>query len=710
MRPENANGSWGRVLRVDLTTGELDDLAIEESAYRDFLGGSGLAAHLFFKLKGYKADPLSADNPLILMNGPLSGTSLPGCSRLEVCARSPLTGIWGESSMGGTASAALKRTGYDGIVFLGASDEPVYLFLTDRRAELIKASHVWGKDAFETELLLKREHGDAKVEVMCIGQAGENLVRYASVVNDQGSLAGRSGMGAVMGSKKLKAVVVGGKSKCPVADPDAYKTVRNLGLTNLKKSIFAEGLTLFGTAGGVELSAAIGDVPVKNWRQAQWSEGAERLSGVTLAETILKKNRSCYACPVACKRVVEIADEGYGMAEGPGPEYEGLNALGMMLKIDNLSVVVKANALCNAYGMDCISTGGTIAYATEAFEKGLITERKTGGITLGWNRPDVLIELVRLIAMREGFGDQLADGCRVMAERYGGSEFAIEVKGMECPMHDPRALWSMALGYATSIRGACHNRDTNLGLEMGMDDLSEIGCARTKPHSADGKAVMTVHSQDIASVLDSAVMCIFAWKGMGSTIAIVRDMINSVTGYGLSDADLLETGKRIWCLKRAIGNLCGATREDDRVPSRIVRPHEEGEGSDLLRALNPLIRVNAIIADRLKNERLLKLYRDLNSKVLIPRSNKTIRIVGKLIAPFGSRRGARGADPEESKRSNVDFDAMLEEYYRARRIDSRGFPEQRLLDELGLDEVSRALDAASASGRHQSGGRLIARK
>ena len=684
-------GNWGRILKVDLTSRVYDDWAIDESAYRKFLGGSGLAAHIFVELDGHLAEPLSPDNPLIIMNGPLSGTSLPGCSRLEVCARSPLTGIWGESSMGGQGSPALKRTGYDGIVFVGASQDPVYLFLYDGIVELKDASQLWTMDAFKTEQALKQEYKSQKAEVMCIGPAGENLVRYASVVNDRGSLAGRGGMGAVMGSKKLKAIVVGGKSKYAVAASAAYKAVRKLGLEEMKKSIFVDGLSLFGTAGGVELSAAIGDVPVKNWRQAQWSEGAESLSGIKLAETILKKGRSCYACPVACKRIVEIPDDRFGMEEGPGPEYEGLNALGMMLKIDNLNAVVKANALCDAYGMDCISTGGTIAYATEAFERGLITERETGGIILGWNRPDVLIELIRKIASREGFGDELAEGCRAMAERYGGSEFAIQVKGMECPMHDPRALWSMALGYATSIRGGCHNRDTNLGLEMGMDDLSEIGVERTKPHSAEGKAVMTVHSQDIASVMDSAVMCIFAWKGMGSTIAIVRDMINAVTGYGLNNEDLLEIGERIWYLKRAIGNLCGATKADDRVPARIVTPHEEGEGSDLLRALNPLIRVNAIVADRLKNEKLLKLYRDLNSKVLIPRSNKTIKIVGKLIAPFDRRARASKADSEDRRRSNVEFDFMLEEYYLARRINERGYPERGLLDDLGLADVSELL-------------------
>ncbi len=702
MSPEPANGSWGRMLRADLTAGKLESVSIGESSYRRFLGGSGLAAHLFFQMKGYEPAALSPDSPLFVMNGPLSGTSLPGCSRLEICGRSPLTGIWCESSMGGNISAALKRTGYDGIVFTGASDTPVFLYLTDERAELRDASGIWGKDTFEAERLLKSGSGDARVEAACIGPAGENLVSYASVVSDRGSLAGRGGMGAVMGSKKLKGIVVGGRSRCPVADPDALNETRRLALEGIKKSVFAEGLTLFGTAGGVELSSAIGDTPVKNWRQAQWTEGAERLTGVRLAETILKRRRSCYACPIACKRVVGISEGEYAMVEGPGPEYEGLVALGMLLKIDDLGAVVQANAMCNALGMDCISTAGTIAYATEAFEGGLITERETGGITLDWNSPGVLLRLVRDTAHREGFGDALADGCRVMAERFGGREFAIEVKGMECPMHDPRALWSMGLGYATSIRGGCHNRDTNLGLEMGMDDLSEIGCRRTKPHTAEGKAEMTVHSQDIASVLDSAVMCVFAWKGTGSTVALVRDMINCVTGYGVSDTELLETGRRIWCLKRAIGNLCGVTREDDRLPMRIIRPHAEGEGSDLLRALNPLIRVNARIAARLRSERLLRYYLDLNSKVLIPHSNRTIGIVGKLLSPLDIGRRL-GSHRQERKRSRVDFDTMLEEYYRARRLDERGRPDRQLLDELGLQDVSRALLS------ERTGGQTVAR-
>ena len=284
----------------------------------------------------------------------------------------------------------------------------------------------------------------------------------------------------------------------------------------------------------MDLSTAICDIPVKNWREAQWTEGMENLSGVRIADTVLTARRSCYACPIACKRVVEIEEGEYAMPEGPGPEYECVGALGFMLRIDDMHAVVKANALCNAYGMDAISTGGTLAYAIEAFQAGLISESDTGGLSLDWGRPEQLIELVHAIARREGFGDQLAEGCRTMSRKYGGEEFAIQVKGMECPMHDPRALWSMALGYATSIRGACHNRDTNLGLEMGMDDLEEMGFARTRPQRREGKAMQTILSQAVASVCDSAVICIFAWKGMGPQVAVLRDMINAATGYGLT--------------------------------------------------------------------------------------------------------------------------------------------------------------------------------
>jgi aldehyde:ferredoxin oxidoreductase len=685
-------GSWGRILAVDLTTGKIEDRPVPEEFYRDFLGGSGLAARLFFELKGYGAEPLAPDNPLFVMNGPVSGTSFPGGSRLQVCARSPLTGIWGESSMGGHASPALKGTGYDGIVFTGASEKPVYLYLSDAGAELRDAAHLWGEDTFATEERLKEELGDKRAAVMSIGPAGENLVRYAGIVTDQGSLAARCGLGAVMGSKRLKAIALRGKRKYQVADEPAYKRIRQEALDNIRKSVFAEGLSLFGTTGGVEISTAICDIPVKNWTQSRWLEGMKSLSGVTIAETILTRTRSCYACPIACKLSVEIKDGDYPMEEGPGPEYEGVGSLGFMLKIEDMRAVVKANALCNRYGMDNISTGATLAYAIEAFEKGLITEEDTGGMTLGWNRPDQLVELLGKTAARQGFGDILAEGSRAMAGKFGGADFAIQVKGMECAMHDPRALWSMALSYATSIRGGCHNRDTNLGLEMGMDSLEEIGYARTQPRRPEGKAMQTIYAQEITSVIDSAVLCVFAWKGMGSSLAMVRDLINAVTGYGLDFDDLLETGRRIWCLKRAIGNLCGMTAADDQLPERMISPHLEGTTSDLLNVARILVRVNTRICAMLTNEKLLDGYKRLLGKVILPNSYRSITLLGKLMAPFQRSNGRfRGVEVKQAVESHVAFDEMLAEYYQLRRLDQRGFPERALLEELGLAEAADAL-------------------
>jgi len=682
----------GKLLWVDLTAGEISERRVEEDACRKFLGGSGLAAYIFFHLRGWEAPPLSPGNPLLFLNGPLSGTGLPGSSRLSICGRSPQTGIWGESSMGGPFARQLRGTGYQGMVITGASERPVYLLLTENGGELRDATRLWGAGTFEAEEALKDELGDRRTAVAAIGPAGENLVKYASLVSNRGDLAARCGLGAVMGSKKLKAVSVRGRLKYGPAQPEAYRSVRRRALENLEKSAFAEGLRLFGTAGGVDLSSAICDMPVKNWREPRWVEGMEKLSGVAMANTILVSRRSCPACPVACKRVVEIREGKYAMPEGPGPEYEGVGSLGFLLKIGDLEAVTRANALCNDYGMDAISTGGTIAYAIEAFREGLIDERVTGGMSLDWDRPDLLLELIPRIARREGFGDELAEGSRSLSSRYGGEEFAIQVKGLECPMHDPRALWSMALGYATSIRGGCHNRDTNLGLEMGMDSLEEIGFPATLPQRAEGKAEMTVHSQAIGSVCDAAVICLFAWKGAGSSLALLRDMIDAVTGYGLTVEELMETGNRIWYLKRALGNLCGTTREDDRVPRRIIEPHPDGEASYLLGALNPLIRSTNRLVGRIRSERLLRLVKEFNRRVTLRHTFRIINLAGKVL-PLARAfsRGYRAANGGAPQGGRVDLDLMLHEFYRLRGIDERGYPEASVLERFGLEDVSRIL-------------------
>ena len=679
------DGYYGKILKVDLTKGTTEVFEPDPQLYRDYLGGSGLAAKLFFDMGAWKEDPLGPGNPLFVMHGPLSGTTLPGCSRLEVCARSPLTGIWGESSMGGHVSPQFRGTGYDGIIVTGASKKPVYLWVTDKEVEIRDASHLWGKDTFETEEALREELGDKRVRVMSIGQAGENLVKYAAIVNDKGSLAGRAGMGAVMGSKKLKAVAFRGKAKTTIADEKTYKELISRAKEETKSSLVAEGFRLYGSNVGMEMGMAIGDVPVKNWREAQWERGMDALSGVTVAETILTKRHSCYGCAVGCKRIVKIDHGPYAMEEGPGLEYEGAAGLGTLQRCDNLDAVSKANELTDRYGMDCISGGSTIAYATEAFQEGLITLKDTGGMDLSWGNPENLVKLIKMIAFREGFGDELAEGSRALSKKYGGEEFAVHVKGLEVPMHDPRALWAMALTYATGVRGACHVNDDNLMAEYGNVSFKPVGVKGTKPLKPEGKAAQTVAAQAYGMLAGSAVVCLYAWWSMGN-IEILRDMLNAVTGYGYSVDDLMKVGNRIWYLKRAIDNLCGVTKDDDIVPERIIRPHVEGKTSNLTKVLYPMM--NALTAHKIRSEKIVEMNKKFSEKFLLPNMFKTLKFIGKLIPGVGGT----VRDVEKIRGRFVDFDYMIDEFYRLRDLDDRGFPRRARLEQLGLSDVADVLE------------------
>ncbi len=681
------NGYYGKILKVDLTAGTTEVMEPDPELYRKYLGGAGLAAKLFFDMGAFDVDPLGPENPLMIMHGPLAGTTLPGCSRLEVCARSPLTGIWGESSMGGQVSPQFRATGYDGIIITGASEKPVYLYITDEEVEIKDASHLWGKDAFETEELLKEET-DKRTRVMCIGQGGENLVKYAAIVNDRGSLAGRTGMGAVMGSKKLKAVAFRGKAKTPIADETAYKALRERCIMEIKTSITADGLHAFGSNVHMEMGMAISDVPVKNWREAQWEQGMDALSGVTVAEKIMTKTHACYGCPVACKRVVKIDTGPFAMEEGPGLEYEGAAALGTLQRTDNLNAVSKANELTDRYGIDCISTGSTIAYATEAFQAGLITKEDTGGIILDWNDPDLVVKLVGMIAMREGFGDQLAEGSRALSEKYGGKEFAIHVKGLEAPMHDPRALWSMALTYATGIRGACHVNDDNLMAELGNVSFKAVGVKGTKPQRREGKAAQTIAAQAWGQLAGSAVICLYAWWSMDG-IEIFRDMVNAVTGAGYTVDELMDVGNRAWYVKRAIGNLCGATKADDVVPERILTPHLEGYTSNLAKILNPMLAMTTRF--KIRNQKIADMNKDMTRKFLLPNLFRVLTTLGKLMPWIGGT-DLKKADLSELQSRFVDFDYMIEDYYKLRGLDEKGFPRRARLEPLGLKDVADALE------------------
>jgi aldehyde:ferredoxin oxidoreductase len=683
-------GNWGKVLEVDLTSGTTQDLELDEKLYRDYLGGSGLAAKLFFDRRLWDVEPLSPDNQLMIMLGPISGTNLPGTSRLEVCARSPLTGIWGESCMGGHFAPQLKRTGYDGIIVKGASEKPVYLYVSDDKVEIKDASHLWGVDTYETEEKLKTELGDKRAQVMCIGLAGENLVKYANIMNDKGSTAGRCGMGAVMGSKKLKAVVARGNKKLPIADEAGYKNARDHLNEVLKFSMIGESFATYGTNVGMDFGMAMGDAPTKNWREAYWEAGPEKLGGVAVAESILTKTHSCYGCPIACKRIVKVDSGPFAMEEGPGSEYETAASLGTMQRMDSVEANNKANEMCNRYGMDTISAGGTIAYAVEAFEAGLIVEGDTGGIRLGWNQPDTLLMLIDKIAQREGFGDELAEGVRAMSGKYGGEEYALHVKGLECPMHDPRALWGMALTYATSVRGACHVTDANLFADYGMTDHSDFGAKRSWPYKAKGKAAQTVAAQKKGSIGNSAVMCHIAWASEGGGIKEMAEMINPVTGFAYDVDELARVGDRIWLIKRAIDNLCGVTREDDRLPKRITEPHIEGTTSYLTMAAFPTM-MTMLPMGKLRTEKIKEVMAGFQMKLLVPNINKMLRLQGNLPGLRGHKKRLEAGEAEEIKKRTVPIEEMLEEFYRLRDIDAQGRPSRRVLEGLGMNDVAASL-------------------
>ncbi|MEE9419822.1 MAG: aldehyde ferredoxin oxidoreductase N-terminal domain-containing protein, partial [Desulfatiglandaceae bacterium] len=436
---------YGRVLIVNLVDLSSRTLEIEPGILKKFIGGAGLAAHLYSEFVKEDVPPLDPASPFIIMTGPFTGTSIMLSGRHGVAGRSPLTGFWGEASVGGNWGRALRRAGYDGLVVLGKAEKPVYLSINDGKLEFKDASHLWGKDCFETDRLLKNEWGD-KIQVCTIGPAGEKMVRFAGVFTDgpHARAAGRCGLGTLMGSKNMKAIVVQGQGEIPVGNPDALKeSVKEL-LPTLTGKL--KGLSSFGTPGLIVPCEAIGDLPVQNWKRGKWTEGAKKISGQELSDRYLKKQFFCFGCPVGCGRTVGgMIDP--TLEETGGPEYETLAMLGSNCLIEDLSGILRLNELVNRLGLDSIETGAVVAFSMELFEKGLIGPKELGSLDLRWGNARAAEGLIRMIADREGIGDLLAEGLKVAAERIGGMapEYAIQTNNMALPAHDPRAYASLAL-------------------------------------------------------------------------------------------------------------------------------------------------------------------------------------------------------------------------------------------------------------------------
>ena len=570
-------GYEGKILEVNLTTGAIGRSNVDKDILRAFIGGSGVAAKLFFDRVSPDIDPLSGDNVLFLVTGPLTGTNFPGTPRFTACYKSPLTGIWGEANCGGNFGVEMKFAGYDGIAIEGASDKPVYLLIDDERVEIRDASDLWGKDTYEvTDILKERIDDGRKVRVLAIGRGGENIVKYASIMNDKGSALGRGGAGAVMGSKKLKAIVVRGSGKVEPAIPAEFTKRRREILEKVKASKITKSMKVYGTGAFIDLMKH-GDVPFKNWSLGEVPGLDVKLDKTTLKEKYGVRMTACHGCVVSCKKVVKVEEGPYRMEEGPGPEYETIASFGSMLMIDDLAWISKINEVCNRYGIDTISCGGTIAFAVDCFENGLIGESDTGGIALRWGGKEAVSRMVEKIAHRDGFGDILAEGSREAARRIGGNaiDYAGQVKGLEVPMHDPRAGHGLGLAYATSITGACHNKHRVISVELSGTEYPEIGISgEYEKQTSQGKAELVIVLENLGMVMNSAIICSFVVGSLDMPDMV--DMLRVTTGFDYDIREIMECGERIWLLKRGLGNLMGVKAGDDRLPKKLMTAVSEG--------------------------------------------------------------------------------------------------------------------------------------
>ncbi|HDH87321.1 MAG TPA: aldehyde ferredoxin oxidoreductase [Desulfobacteraceae bacterium] len=580
-------GYIGKILYFDLSLSKKDIRDLDIYDVKKYIGGSGLGAKILFDETDEKTDPLSPENILIFMTGPFTGTPVLCSSRYSVISKSPLTGIFGESSSGGSWGEMLKKSGFDGIVIRGKSPKPVYLWLNNGEVELRNASHIWGKDTFEIDSILKSET-NSKAIVACIGQAGEKSIPLAAIMNDgvHSRAAARCGLGAVMGSKNLKAIVVYGNHKVEVKDAQGLnKSIKELSKIIVEK---AAGLKKLGTAGALAVFEEMGSLPLQNWRyNDRWKEGAQKITGATLVESYVTGDYFCKRCIIGCGKKVEVKDGPYKGTEQSAPEYETLALMGSNCLVDDLAAIIKANELCNRYGLDTISTGSVIAFGMEAFEKGLITKKDTDGIELVWGNGDAVVEVVKKIGESEGIGKLLGLGSRKAAEMLGrnAEEFAIHAKGLDFPAHDPRAYNAGAVAFATSARGACHLSGFSHVFERSLA-APEIGIPEPMNRfDVSGKGILTAKTQNYMGMLDSLEICKFILFG-GMGISTFIKWYNYVTGEKMDVDSFMLTGERIFNLKRLYNVKCGLSRKDDFLPPRILTWKKVAE--DLSPNLPPL--------------------------------------------------------------------------------------------------------------------------
>ena len=549
-------GYQGKILRVDLSKGLYKVEPLDEEVAKKFIGGRGLATKLFVDEVSPLVDALSPENKLLIATGPLTGTPTPTGGRYMVVTKSPLTGTIASSNSGGYWGAELKFAGYDIIIVEGKSEKPVYLMIEDDKVEIRDASHLWGKVVSETTSTLLKEVPE-KSRVLTIGPAGEKLSFMAAILNDVSRAAGRSGVGAVMGSKNLKAITVRGTNKVPIANEEELKAVvKDCGAKIKENGVTGHGLPAYGSAVLVNIINEVGIFPTNNFQTSQFPN-AEDISGEMLTEKYLVRKDPCYRCPIACGRYSKVDD-----IEGGGPEYETIWAFGSDCGVSDMPSVIKANYWCNEYGLDTISTGATIAAAMELFQKGYLKNEDLNGLSLEFGNNEAVIEWTKRIGLREGFGDKMADGSYVLTNSYGVPELSMSVKKQELPAYDPRAAQGQALSYATSNRGGCHVRGYLISPEvLGLPE-------KLDRFSIEGKATWVKIFQDLTAIIDSSGLCLFTSFAMG--VEDYKSMINAVIGTNWSGEDILLAGERIWNLEKLFNLEAGIDSSQDTLPKRLL--------------------------------------------------------------------------------------------------------------------------------------------
>ena len=566
------------ILTVDLSSGEIGEFFIPKDWERDYIGGSALAARLLYEDLTPDLDPLSPQAPLLWLTGPLTGTTGPAVGRFVICAKSPATRLWGESNCGGFWGVELRKAGYDGLRLVGRAEQPVYLSIQDDQVEIHPAGHLWGLDTYTTQTSVAEELKIPGTSIAVIGPAGEMAIPYALILTDHGRVAGRTGMGAVMGSKKLKAVAVRGRGKVPVSNMDAFAPLRLDANRTLRSDPVSQVGRELGTGGVADYFDYLGLMPKKYYQVSKF-EGATDISGASIKENLLVGVSTCHGCVIACGRVVRLPapdDKGGWLPRAgdkqKGPEYETLAGFGPNLLLHDPAFVTRMGDLCDRYGIDTISTSNIIGLAFLLYEQGRITAADTGGLDLTWGNASAVEALVHQIGRKEAFGVRLAEGARLLGKHFGAEAEAVQVNGLEVAYHDPRGGSGMALVYATSPRGACHNQSDFFLVEIGQVE-SALGMHLHGRHAGAVKAPDVAHHQNWRTTSNALVICLFA----NVSPEMVAALVSAATGIPYSVDDLLSCGERGFNLKRVINHRLGLKRENDTIPDAFRKPYPDSE-------------------------------------------------------------------------------------------------------------------------------------